>query len=253
MHPDLERILELQAADREIARLNAEIASLPRKVAVIEEKLAESKSQVEKARAALKAGEAARRKYEADIQSHQQKISKYREQSLDVKTNEQYRALLHEINFAEEAIRSLEDKILETMIDAEVQEKAARIAERELKEETAEIEREKADVRSRTEQDRKELEQWAAKRDGLRTGISADVLLHYDRVSKFRGTGVAEVRDHICQACRVMLRPQTYNEVRNNDRVLMCDSCGRILIYAPTDGNTAAVPQAAASELPASQ
>src|SRR5205085_9183682 len=123
MNSDLEKLLSLQQADQEIARLRQEIASLPRKVAVIEEKLAASRAQVEKARAALKAGEATKRKQEAEIQALQQKISKYREQSLDVKTNEQYRALMHEIGFAEQGIRRAEDSILETMVDAETQER----------------------------------------------------------------------------------------------------------------------------------
>jgi len=119
MNSDLQNLLLLQQADREIARLRQEIASLPRKVAVIEEKLAGSHAQLEKAKAAIKAGDSAKRKHEADIQALQQKISKYRDQSLEVKTNEQYKALLHEISFAEQGIREAEDKILETMVRAE--------------------------------------------------------------------------------------------------------------------------------------
>jgi predicted nucleic acid-binding Zn-ribbon protein len=250
MNPDLEKILALQSADREIARLTQEIAALPKKVAVIEEKLAKSKAQVERARGALKAGEGARRKYEGEIQSLQQKISKYREQSLDVKTNDQYKALLHEISFAEKSIRDFEDKILETMVDAESQEKVARAAEQELKAETAEIEKEKAEVRARTAQDEKELNEWRTRRSELRSGINPDVLNQYDRVLKLRGSGVAEVREQKCLACHVMLRPQTYNEVRTNEQVIQCDSCGRILIYAgePVTATAPETPtQAAAS------
>ena len=58
-----------------------------------------TKAGLEKARAAVKTDEAARRKYESSITDLQQKISKYRDQSLAVKTNEQYKALLQEIQF----------------------------------------------------------------------------------------------------------------------------------------------------------
>jgi hypothetical protein len=34
-------------------------------------------------------------------------------------------------------------------------------------------------------------------------------------------------------ACQVMLRPQTYNEVRAGERVVICDSCQRILYFDP--------------------
>src|SRR5438270_5320064 len=157
MNPDLERLLSLQAADREISRLRQEIAALPKRISDVEAKLATAHAQVESAKSRLKAGETARRKYDSDIQAAQQKISKYRDQSLDVKTNDQYKALMHEISFAEQGIRDIEDKILEAMVDAEEQEKLLRAAEAELKKETAIIEREKVEVRARTEQDEKEL------------------------------------------------------------------------------------------------
>ena len=150
MHPDLERLIELQAVDSAIARLNAEVASLPKKIAAIETKLNSSKAQVEKVKAAMQAGDKAKRGFEGDIQTQQQKISKYKDQSLNVKTNAEYKALLQEIQFAEEAIRGLEDKILELMMATDTQKEDLKRAENELKSETAEIEREKEQARQIT-------------------------------------------------------------------------------------------------------
>jgi uncharacterized protein len=235
MLPELQNLLELQKADREILRLNEEIASLPRRVAAIEDKLAGTKAVLEQAKAGIKADEAARRKYESTILDLQQKISKYRDQMLDVKTNEQYRALQHEIDFSAKEIRGTEDKILDLMVDAEGREKQVKAAEVELKAETAEIEKEKVEARQRTAEDEKLLAEWNAKRDGYRKGIPADLLRHYDRVLKLRKTGLSEVRDHKCLACQVMLRPQTYNEVRSGEQVIICDSCQRILYFDPAN------------------
>jgi uncharacterized protein len=233
MFPELEHLTALQQADREILRLREEIAALPKRVAAIEEKLAGTKATLEGAKAAIKADESARRKYETTIQDLQGKISKYRDQSLAVKTNEQYRALLHEIQFAEQDIRANEDKILELMVNADAREKEVKAAEAELKEEIAEIEKEKAEARERTAADEKQLAEWTAKRDQARAGIDPDLLRHYDRVSKYRGSGLAEVRDHKCMGCQVMLRPQTYNDVRSG-RLVMCDTCQRILYFDPS-------------------
>jgi len=120
MLPDIEKLLELQIADKEIRQSKEEIAALPKRVTAIEAKLAGTKAQLEKARAATKADEANKKKFEAAIQDLQGKISKYRDQSLDVKTNDQYKALLHEIQFAEQEIRINEDRILEVMMNVEV-------------------------------------------------------------------------------------------------------------------------------------
>jgi predicted nucleic acid-binding Zn-ribbon protein len=233
MLPDIEKLLQLQVADKEIRQLRDEIAALPKRVAAIEAKLAGTKAHLDKARAAAKADEANKKKFEATIQDLQGKISKYRDQSLDVKTNDQYKALLHEIQFAEQEIRINEDRILEVMVNVEVREKDVKAAEAELKVETAEIEKEKQDARRVTDEDQKKLAEWNAKRDGLRQGVDEDLLRHYERVSKFRGTGLAEVRDQKCMGCQVMLRPQTYNEVRNAQTVIVCESCQRVLYFDP--------------------
>jgi predicted nucleic acid-binding Zn-ribbon protein len=234
MLPDVQNLIALQQADREIFRLKEEVAALPKRMAAIEERLAGTKAVLEKAKTAVKADEAARRKYESAISDQQQKISKYRDQSLAVKTNEQYKALLHEIQFAEQDIRANEDKILELMVNAEIREKDVKAAELELKAETAEIEKEKIEARERTAEDEKQLAEWNAKRDTARTGVDADLLRQYDRVAKHRGTGLSEARDHKCMACQVMLRPQTYNEVRAGNQVVTCESCQRILYHDPS-------------------
>jgi hypothetical protein len=235
MNPDLEKLISLQEADREVFRLKAEIAALPRRVAVIEEKLAGTRARLEKAKEALAADQRNRRRLETVIQAQQEKISKYRDQSLAVKTNDQYKALMHEIEFAQKEIRACEDKMLEAMVDSESQEAELRAAEVELKEETAEIEKEKSEARERTAVDERELAEWNGKRDTLRAGIHPDVVERYDRVLAHRkDSALAEARNHQCGACHVMLRPQTYAEVRTNAHIVECDSCSRILYYDPS-------------------
>jgi len=200
--------------------LKEEVAALPKRVAVIEAKLAATKAKLEKAKTAAKADEATRKKHESAIQDAQGKISKYKDQSLAVKTNDQYKALMQEIQFAEQEIRSNEDRILDLMVNAETREKDVRAAEAELKAETAEIEKEKEQARQRTAEDEKLLAEWNGKRNTMRGGVNPDILRHYERVMKFRGSGISEVRDQKCMACQVMLRPQTYNEVRAGQKVI---------------------------------
>src|SRR6202158_5854987 len=235
MLPDIDKLLELQGADHEIRKLQNEVAALPKRMAVIEQKLAGTKAHLEKVRTAAKGDEANRKKFEANIKDLQGKISKYRDQSLDVKTNEQYKAILHEIQFAEQEIRVNEDRILEVMVNVEAREKEVKAAEADLKAETAEIEKEKEEARKVSAEDQKKLSEWNGKRDALRHGISEDLLRHYERVMKFRGSGLAEVRDHKCMGCQVKLRPQTYNEVRNGEKVMVCESCSRVYYFNPAN------------------
>src|SRR5437016_5443688 len=172
MLQDLENLMQLQVADKEILRLKEEVAALPKRVAVIEAKLAATKAKLEKAKTAAKADEATRKKHETAIQDAQTKISKYRDQSLAVKTNDQYKALQHEIQFAEQEIRTNEDRILDVMVNVDAREREVKAAEAELKAETAEIEKEKEEARKITAADQAKLAEWNGKRDSLRSGIS---------------------------------------------------------------------------------
>jgi len=233
MNRDLEKLIELEKVDREIARLTDEVAALPKKVAIIEAKLSDDKAAVEKAKAAIRGNESSRRKHEADIQSFQEKIIKYRAQSSSVKTNDEYRALMHEVEFAEKQISGCEDKILELMISLEADEKNLKTAEADLKAETAAVEKEKIEARTRTAEDEKLLAGLSQQRDALRREVSDSPLAHYDRVMRQRKSAIAEARESKCQTCYVVLRPQIWQDVKTNEQVITCSSCGRILYYDP--------------------
>jgi hypothetical protein len=235
MNPDLEKLIELEKVDRETIRLGDEVAALPKRVAAIEEKLADDKAAVERAKAAIKSNEASRRKLEADIQAFQQKIVKYREQSSSVKTNDEYRALMHEVQFAEKEISGCEDKILELMIALEAEEKSLKAAETDLKAEAVAVEKEKAEARTRTAEDETLLAALNQKRGELRSGVGDSALAHYDRVMRQRKSAIAEAREQKCLACFVMIRPQTWQELLSNEQIITCGSCGRIFYYDPAN------------------
>ena len=242
MNADLQRLTELEKIDREASRLTEEVAGLPKRVAAIEAKLAEHKAAVEKAKARIKGNETTRRQMEADIKGFQEKIAKYRSQSSSVKTNDEYRALMHEVEFAEKQISGCEDKILELMIGLENEEKALKVAEAELKTESADVEKEKADARVRTAEDEKLLAGLKEKRDTIRSTVNDSALAHYDRVMRQRKSALAEARDQKCMACFVMVRPQTWQEIRTNEQIITCNSCGRILYFDPASETAAAEP-----------
>ncbi|MGC2109310.1 MAG: C4-type zinc ribbon domain-containing protein [Candidatus Korobacteraceae bacterium] len=234
MNSALHNLIDLQQVDSRIAALRAEIAALPKQVAQIEAKLAGSRAKVEGAQAAMKADESARRKHESDIKDQQEKISKYRDQSLKVKTNQEYKALLSEIQHAENEIGKLEDKILEIMVAADVRKETLKQAEASLKADTAENEREKEHARQQTSDDEKELAGLNERRTQLRSGVADDTLRHYDRVLKLRGSALAAVHDNqMCAVCRVILRPQVYQDVMKGDDIMTCDYCQRILYFVP--------------------
>ncbi len=235
MLDDVQNLLQLQKADQEVARLNAEVAALPKRVAAIEQKLAGTKARVEAAREAIAADDAARRKYDQQIQDARAKISKYRDQSLAVKNNEQYKALMSEIEHAEKEIAGCEEKTLEMMVGTEPKNEALKAVEAELAAETAAVAKEKQAAEATSAKDATLLASEQAKRSKLRAKVSEEWLTRYERVMKFRGSGLAAIRDGQCTACRVRLRPQVFAEVKTHQHMMACDSCQRIIYYDPAN------------------
>lgn len=237
MHPDLATVRELQAVDRTIGSLTSRIEIIPAQIKQIEDQLNAFLHALEEHKQQLAANQKERRDLDADTQMIRAKISKHRDQLYEVKTNEQYKAMLHEIGGEEAKIRAIEDRILDKMGEAEELESFVRDAAARLEGERSRVAGEKQALekeRAADEASRAEAEQ---RRRALAEGLSGSSLQLYERARKARGTAVVEVVDGTCAGCHVKLRPQYFNEVRSSEALLTCENCGRILYYleSPVD------------------
>jgi predicted nucleic acid-binding Zn-ribbon protein len=236
MLPDIKLAVRLQDIDTRVAEVTREILSLPKHITEIEKKLESHERKLEADRAALTANQKDRKRLEGDIQVQQQKISKLKDQMLEAKTNEQYRAFQHEIEFCEKEIRNAEDRILELMGESEPLERNVKTAEGALKQEKAQVEGEKHQARERTAGDQRELDQLQAERKSIATQISPPVLSAYERVRKLRhGIAIAEAVDGRCSRCHMSLRLQFFQDLKRGEQVMHCESCSRILYYNPPE------------------
>ncbi len=232
MTVEIEQVTRLQSLDLKIVELEREVATLPKHIAKIEKTLDSHVRRLEADRAALVANQKERKQLEDDVKVENQKISKLKDQMLGAKTNEQYRAFQHEITYCETAIKKAEDRVLDLMSESEPLDANVKTAEAALKDEKQQVEAEKARARDRTAADQKQLEQLRAERAGIVSGLSSSVYSAYQRIrKKWHGIVVAEATDGRCSACQIVLRPQFFQDLRNSNQMMFCESCGRILFY----------------------
>jgi hypothetical protein len=254
----LKELLHVQTLDLKLAELAGQIARFPRRLAEADAEVEAARAVLAKTREAQTSSVKERKKLELDVESWKEKVRKYKDQTAQVKTNEAYRALLHEIETAEAEIRKAEDIVLEHMVsseehDREVKagEKALAAAEATAKTSKQQIEAERAAA----------LEQQAAlraERDTAATAVPEELYERYRRYApRHHGVAVAVLDGETCSGCRVHLRPHIVQRLRRaeSDEVVECESCGRILYFDPAavPAPAESVPEPAAAQEPAQE
>lgn len=234
MLPDITRAIRLQILDDRAAELTKEIAALPKHIAEIEKKLEAHQRRLDHDRAAMTANQKDRKRLEGEIQVCEQKISKLKTQMMEAKTNDQYRAFQHEIDFCQQEIRRHEDRILDLMTESDPLEKAVKAAEASLATEKKEVESEKAAARERTAADQKQIDGLLRERRTILSQMDPKIASEYERIRKGRaGVAIAEVLHGRCSKCNMLLRPQFLQELKRGDAVMVCESCKRMLYWNP--------------------
>jgi uncharacterized protein len=233
MNQDLKQLIRLQTIDLAIQELRTRIDRFPGISKALDEQLRAAQSGLNTAKEKAKNNQGNRKKLESEISSIESKISKYRDQMMAVKTNDEYRALQHEIEHAQSAIRKIEDEILNLMMEAETAQAEIKTGEAKLKEDQQKVDQERKQLTEVNQRDLSALESYLKERKEIEASISADLVPRYERVRKARGgIAVAAARNEVCEICQVRIRPQVFQEVRRNDQIIACDACQRIL-YNP--------------------
>jgi len=244
MHPAIPLLVELQKTDSEIAALRANLEAAPKRIRENDAKLNGARAAVAAAREALAQIVAARKKTEFEVSEWRERAKKFRAQTSAVKTNEAYKALLHEIANAETEMGKLEDVQLEQMMSAEEAEKNVKASEAELRESEQSMAAERKDIENRARETNRKMLADISAREKIVARISPEVLDVYTRAGKrHHGVALAAAVNEQCRGCGMRLLPHVYQEVYKSENLELqtCETCGCILYPAepavpPTPG-----------------
>jgi hypothetical protein len=245
MHPDLAKLVVLQTHDIEAKRLRDQIAALPRQLATVELKAAATVGQRAIVLDLIAKEDALRRRQESEIADRKLKLART-QKKIDAATNTvQVNALEHETAFARAEINRLEDAELESMERGEALDAQRTLADQAVADAAATLEQERARIHELLARDRAALAEVDALRAALRSQIAQsdtgeDSLSIYDRISRSKGTAVSQALNQRCSACQMMVRPQRWNDLRDNtpgspssQTLMTCENCGHLLYYDP--------------------
>jgi predicted nucleic acid-binding Zn-ribbon protein len=228
MHPELEKLVHLQNTEERVRALEAQLAAYPKAVQERQQALAAAERELAALAQSILAEDKQRRTWEDEADEQRRKAARHQAQMNTAQNQSQAQALEHEISFALQKASQAEDAALACMARIEALEEQQRNAQpvrTRLQERLAE---EQAHVARAVARDQAERAELLTLCQQIRTTIEPQMLANYDRMSASRRPAVAEAIEQRCTACRMMVRPQKWNELQKN-ALVECDSCGRML------------------------
>jgi hypothetical protein len=141
----------------------------------------------------------------------------------------------HEIATAQSDLGAVEEKVLERMLDADAIAADAKRAEAALATRQKEIDTEKKELAEELTSVEASLKQATETRAALLKDLEPRLIALFEQVARVRkGVAISSAtRDGLCSVCHVRLRPSVFQQVRQNDNIIQCESCQRVLYWVP--------------------
>ncbi len=233
MNSELGRLIRFQELNLKIVRLEDRTQQIPEEVARLSGTLEESRQALEEKHQLIEEEQKRQRQLELEVETLRDRLSKFRTQLMEVKTNREYQAMLHEIEGTGKEIEEKEDQILEGMMAIEERQELARQAKEVFQREETEVSEKRSQLERSATQAESEIAELQKRRRQLEGEIPEGLNQQFQRIASVRnGVALAEAKDQSCQACHVKLRPQHFSEVKTNLKIMTCENCNRFLYYA---------------------
>lgn len=242
MDERIENLVKLQELELQRNRISQEVRALPGEIARAEAALAAAQSRSAEISAALAREESLRTRLEREIDEHRKKAARFRAQLDSVKTPAQAEAIEHEVKFASAEADRLEEEEFASLERSEAHEPELARARAQVESLAADADTVRASIAQRQHVLMDEISALDAAREEVRQRIEPEWLARFDRLASTRGTAVVRAENQQCTGCRMGVRPQSWNELREG-RLLTCDSCSRMIYWDPAMAPAPKAPQ----------
>ncbi|QYY37218.1 hypothetical protein [Ruficoccus sp. ZRK36] len=231
VNADVEKLLTLQERESRKLALETQLLQIPREVDKAQARIDEEKAAVEADRQALKEVEVRRLDLDKEVQSLEAQVVKYKTQQMEVKKNDEYTALTHQIEGLESQIGQCEEQEIELMLKFDEQTKATAESEATHNEQIRLFEKEIARLNTQMEGVKAEIGEATAAAEAAAVEVTENWLAPYREAQgrHARPPWVVPMRDHHCGGCYLKASGEVEGTVLKDKEPAHCDNCGRVL------------------------
>jgi len=233
----LTSLVELQSIDSELEKLEAIKGDLPEQVNKLKRELQETETRHDTVKSDLEDVQKTKRQLESDLHEFADKSKKYQEQLYRVTSNREYDAITTEIDTIKTRINEVELQVIELLEKEETLNTELKSVESELTSLRENLETKEESLVKKIQETEKDVETFSKKREQVAARVNPQVLYQYERIRKGIGnTAVVAVQKYSCGGCFSAIPPQKVVEIRMMNQLILCESCGRILVSGQMQG-----------------
>ncbi len=234
MIDQLKVLLAMQELDAEIGTREVLKEDLPAELKNLIESVQNAEDDLTAAKDRLNENKKTQKLKDVDIQTNKKTMDKYANQLLAIKNNKEYKALNSEINHLKEKNSEIDDQILELMeIENKLKEEVVE-AEEDVKKAKGELGKNEDRLKKRINELDAEIEERKNERSELAKQLPRTLVKRYVNLIKAKDRkAVVFLEKNACGGCGFKIRPQLVIEIERGDKVVSCESCGRLVVRKP--------------------
>lgn len=230
MDSDLDLLVRLQQVDAEIERASEDLGRIPQEVRIAEEELASSRGEYEAVEHELEQLLQGQKDCERKKADSRALLADYRGKLLQIRNNTEYRAMLDQIGFVEQAMDETDSRILELMYSEDEARAKLETARMKYDRSVQRTERKKQLLQERASELKASLGKLEARRAELAPLVGVRLGRRYEQL---RGAGrrmaVVSLQRGACGGCMTNVPPQNAVEIEQG-ATYNCPICGRFVV-----------------------
>jgi len=228
---EIQTLIKLQEIDGQLYELERSKGDLPRRVEDLEARKNQLAADYQKKTSELSAVISEKRSAEGALEMLRERRKKFESQLYAVTTNREYDAVTVEIESAEMEIDNRETLLLQLFDREKALNNDLESLNGQIAEVTKEYDEQRALLDARLAETRTTVEALQGQRNAHTAHLKPQVLSNYSRILRGKdGVAVVAVVRGSCGGCSTRIPPQRGMEIREMDRIILCESCGRILV-----------------------